>query len=116
MRETLVERITWCRHGVHTHFVGLLRADSEGIRLAGRDPASGIDLALSIPLAEIERVRVSASRDELLAGEPCVVLELVESEPILLRQVDVGPLRTHVLARRLGALTQASSRSPCSIA
>ncbi len=107
MRETLAEKIAWCRNGVRTYFVGALRAGDEGIHLTGRDPSSGIDLALSIPLAEVERVRVSSSGDELLAGEPCVVLELTESEPIFLRQVGVGPLQVHVLARRLGALTQA---------
>ena len=106
MRETL-ERIAWCRNGVRTHFVGALRAGEEGIRLTGRDPSSGIDVALSIPLAEVERVRVSASGNELVAGEPCVVLELGDSESILIRQVGAGPLQVHVLARRLGALTKA---------
>jgi hypothetical protein len=106
MRETLAEKIAWCRHGVRTYFVGALRAGDEGIRLTGRDPSSGIDVALSIPLAEVEHVRVSASDDELLAGEPCVVLELADSEPIFIRQVGVGAFQVHVLARRLGALTQ----------
>lgn len=109
MRETLVEKIAWCRHGVRTYFVGALRAGDEGIRLTGRDPSSGIDVALSIPLAEVERVRVSASGDELLAGEPCVVLELADSEPIFIRQVGVGAFQVHLLARRLGALTEAPS-------
>ncbi len=109
MRETLAERIAWCRHGVLTYFVGSLRAGDEGIRLTGRDPSSGIDVALSIPLAEVECVRVSASRNELLAGEPCVVLELAGSESIFIRQVGVGPLQVQVLARRLGALTKAPS-------
>jgi hypothetical protein len=109
MRETLAEKVAWCRYGVHTYFVGALRAGDEGIRLTGRDPASGIDLALSIPLAEVERVRVSSFRHELVAGEPCVVLELADSESIFIRQVGVGPLQAHVLARRLGALTQAPS-------
>jgi hypothetical protein len=109
MRETFAEKIAWWRHGVRTYFVGVLRAGDEGIRLTGRDPVSGIEVALSIPLAEVERVRVSACGGELLAGEPCVVLELAESEPIFLRQVGVGPLQVHVLARRLGALTQAPS-------
>lgn len=105
----LAEKIAWCRHGVRTYFVGALRAGDEGIRLTGRDPTSGIDVALSIPLAEVECVRVSASREELLAGEPCVVLELAESEPIFIRQVGAGPLRVHVLARRLDALSRAPS-------
>jgi len=94
---------------VRTYFVGALRAGDEGIRLTGRDPSSGIDVALSIPLSEVECVRVSASGDELLAGEPCVVLELADSEPIFIRQVGVGACQVHVLARRLGALTEAPS-------
>jgi hypothetical protein len=109
MRETLVEKIAWCRNGGGTYFVGALRAGDEGIRLTGRDPSSGIDVALSIPLAEVECVRVSTSRKELLAREPCVVLELADSEPILVRQVGACPVQVHVLAWRLGALTEAPS-------
>jgi hypothetical protein len=108
MMKTLIEKIAWCRHGVRTYFVGALRACDEGIRLTGRDTSSGIDVSLSIPLAEVERVRVSAS-DELLAGEPCVVLDLAGSEPIFLRQIGVSPLHVDLLARRLGALTNAPS-------
>jgi hypothetical protein len=108
MRETFAERIAWCRHGVRRHFVGTLRADREGIRLTGRDPASGVDVALSIPLIEVERVRVSETDDECLAGERCVVLELAGSDSIFLREVGVGPLHVHLLARRLGASTHAS--------
>jgi hypothetical protein len=109
MRETLAEKVAWCRQGVRTYFVGALRAGDEGIRLTGRDPTSGIDVALSIPLAEVEHVHLSASRNELLAGEPCVVLELADSESIFIRQVGVGSLQAHVLTRRLGALTKAPS-------
>jgi hypothetical protein len=52
-------------------------------------------------------VRVSKTGDELLAGERCVVLELAESEAIFLREIGVGPLHIHLVARRLGALIHA---------
>lgn len=105
MKDFLAEKIAWRRRGVRRHYVGTLRASEGGIRLTGRDPASGVEVALSIPLAELERVHVSGPGDELLAGERCVVLELAESEAIFLREVGVGPLHVHVLARRLASLT-----------
>jgi hypothetical protein len=107
MRETLGEKIAWRRQGVRSPYVGTLSAGEEGIRLTGRDPVSGIDVTLSIPLSEVEDVRVTGPGDELLAGERCVVLELADSEAIFLREVGVGPLHVHVLARSLGALTHA---------
>jgi hypothetical protein len=108
MRETLVKKVAWHRNGVPRNFVGSLRAGDEGIRLSGRDPASGVAVALSIPPDEVGRVRVSASGEEV-AGEPCVVLELAESEAIFLREVGVGPNQVTLLARRLGALARAST-------
>lgn len=107
MREDLAEKIAWRRRGVRRPYVGLLSAGDEGIRLSGRDPVSGVKVALSIPLAEVEKVRVAGPGDDLVAGERCVVLELVDSEAIFLREVGVGPLHIHVLARALGALTHA---------
>jgi hypothetical protein len=107
MRETLAEKIAWRRQGIPRQYVGTLAAGDEGIRLTGRDPVSGVDVALSIPLSEVEDVHVAGPGDELLAGERCVVLELAESEAIFLREVGVGPLHVHVLARSLGALTHA---------
>jgi hypothetical protein len=107
MRETLANKIAWRRSGVRRHYIGRLDAGDEGIRLTGCDPVSGVEVALSIPLSEIEDVRVAGPGDELLAGERCVVLELAESEPIVLREVGVGPLHAHVLARSLCALTHA---------
>ncbi len=111
-KEVLAEKIAWRRRCVNRHYVGALWAGEEGIRLTGRDPSSGVEVALSIPLEEIERVRVSGPGDELLAGERCVVLELAVSEAIFLREVGVGPLHVHVLARKLSALTQRSELSP----
>jgi hypothetical protein len=107
MGKPLAEKIAWRRQGVRRHYVGTLTAGSEGIRLTGSDPVSGVEVVLSIPLSELENVRVARPDEELLAGERCVVLELAESEPIFLREVGTGPLHVHVLARSLGALTHA---------
>jgi hypothetical protein len=103
IENTLIEKIAWSRRGVHNDFVGSLRAGDDGIRLTGRDPRSGLDVALSIPPEEVERVRV-ASADHELAGDLYVVVELAGAEPILLRRVGAGPVQAEVLARKLGAL------------
>ena len=107
MREPLAKKIAWRRRGVRRPYVGTLRVDDTVITLSGRDPVSGVEVVLSIPLTEVENVRVAGPGDELLAGERCIVLELEESEAIFLREVGVGPLHIHLLARRLGALTHA---------
>ena len=107
MSETLVEKVVWRRSGVLRNFVGSLRVGDAGIRLSGRDPASGVEVALSIPPGEVSNVRVSATGEEV-EGQQCIVLELVESEAIFLREVGVGPLNVQLLARRLAALTHAS--------
>jgi hypothetical protein len=107
MKETLAQKVAWRRQGVRNPYVGTLSAGDEGIQLTGRDPVSGVDVTLSIPLTEVEDVRVTGPGDELLAGERCVVLELAESEAIFVREVGVGPLHVHVLARSLGALAHA---------
>jgi hypothetical protein len=103
--ETLVEKISWRRGGVRNDFVGSLRAGDEGIRLTGRDPQSGIDVALSIPPEEVADVHVSPSAGDP-PGDLYVVLELDDAEPIYLRQVGAGPLHAQLLARKLGALAR----------
>jgi hypothetical protein len=105
MRKSLAERVVWRRQGVRHHHVGMLSAGEEAIRLTGRDALSGVEVALSIPLGEINDVRVGGSGDERIAGERCVVLELAGSEAIFLRELGGGPLHVQVLARSLGALT-----------
>ncbi len=101
------EKIAWRRRNVHRSYVGALCAGAEGIRLTGRDPLTGIDVTLSIPLAEVNHVELSEAGDELLAGDRCVVLDLADSEPILLRPAGRGSFHTQLLARSLGALTHA---------
>lgn len=99
-----MQRVTWRRRGLLRQYLGDLVAGDSGIRLTGRDSVSGLHVTLSIPRAEVEDVHVSRSPDEALAGEQAVVLELAESDPILLREVGAGPLHLHALARRLTAI------------
>jgi hypothetical protein len=101
--ETLIEKIAWSRRGVDNDFVGSLCAGDDGIRLTGRDPRSGLDVALSIPPGEVEQVHV-APADHELAGDLYVVVELTGAEPILLRRVGAGPVQAEVLAQKLGSL------------
>lgn len=108
MRDGITQKVAWRRRGVRRPYVGTLDADEGGIRLSGRDPVSGVEVTLSIPLAEVQSVHVARPGEELLAGERCVVLDLAESEAIFLREVGQGSLHIHVLARTLGALTHAS--------
>jgi hypothetical protein len=102
--EEIDERIAWRRRGVHRAYLGALSAGSEGIRLTGRDPLTGIDVALSIPLAEVEHVDVTDAGDEILSDDRCVVLDLAESEAIVLRPVESSLVHIQQLARSLGAL------------
>jgi hypothetical protein len=103
--DTLSERIVWSRRGALCDFVGSLRAGDDGIRLTGRDPRSGLAVALSIPPGEVEQVHV-APADGDPGGDTNVVVELAGAEPILLRRLGAGPIQAEMLARKLGALFQ----------
>ncbi len=102
MKEPLARKITWRRRGVRRAYVGTIAAGPDGIYLTGRDPLNGIEVSLSIPLDEIERVDVGD--DEFLAGARSVVIELGESQAIFLSEPGRGPANVHLLARHLGAL------------
>jgi hypothetical protein len=104
MAENLVNRIAWRRRGFRRKYVGTLAVDESSIRLSGRDRSGGVDVALTIPLVQLEGVHVSRSQDEALGGERSVVLELAESDPILIQEVGAGSLNVHALARRLAAM------------
>ena len=97
--ETVVEQIAWRRRGGRNDFVGSLRAGDDGIRLTGRDSESGLDVALSIPQNEVERVHVGGGN-----ADSFVVVELARAEPILVRRVGPGSVQPQLLARRLRAL------------
>jgi hypothetical protein len=107
MDDLSAQRITWRRSGVRRPYVGTLSASTDGIVLTGRDSVSGFEVMLSIPLEEVEEVRASRSVDEQLGGECSVVLQLAESDSILLRGLGIGSSRVHALVRRLDALTAA---------
>ncbi len=104
MNEVLAEKVAWRRRNVRDHYVGRLAAGGGAVRLVGREPGAGIEVALTIPFQEIDDVRLSESLDETLAGEACVVVEPVHSAPILVREVGTGQLHTAELAARLKAL------------
>jgi hypothetical protein len=107
MDELSAYRVIWGRRGVPRNYIGSLRASSLGIRLWGRDPGTGLEVTLSIPRCEVERVHVAETPDDEVAGEPGVVVELVDSAPILLREVGLGSLHAVSLTRRLlAAVTQ----------
>src|SRR4051812_48797087 len=88
----------WRRQNATHHYVGSVWGSPDGLRLAGREPSTGIHVTLAVPAEEIEGIRLSSDSDERLAGERCVILELVDTIPILVREIGVGPLEPDELA------------------
>ncbi|MGE5274036.1 MAG: hypothetical protein ACM3QU_09815 [Verrucomicrobiota bacterium] len=108
MSETNGVKIAWRRGERGPVYVGSVSRAGGTIRLTGRDPILGIDVALSIPAGEIEYIGVAEAAVGSIDAGPVVVLDLPESEPIHLRPVGGGSsLDVHLLARALGALTLA---------
>ena len=70
----LIDKIAWRRRGSSIDYFGSLRVGDDGIQLTGREPSSGIEVALSIPPGELADVHVSVS--ERAARDLVVVLEL----------------------------------------
>jgi hypothetical protein len=60
-----------------------------------------------VPLGEIDYVGVSEPGEGSDRAGPCVIVDLADSEPIYLRPLGSSPLHVHLLARALGALTDA---------
>ena len=75
------------------------------VRLAGDEQDTGIHAVLSVPGSAIECVRVSRTPDEHIVGEPAVVIELSDDDPIYLRPITTGALRLDELARRLSSMS-----------
>jgi hypothetical protein len=94
-------RVAWRREHALSHYVGYVTVTEDGVRLAGREHATGIDIALSIPYNAIHEVRVGRVTGEEVVGERSVVLELREDEPIFVRPLCTGPLDLDGFARRL---------------
>lgn len=110
MSEAVATRVAWRRRHTPHHYVGTLATTDAGFRLDGREPATGIELSLSIPFSEIEEVRASDGSVDLLAGEPAVVLQLAGSEPVLVGEVGQRPQKAQELARKLGRLLEQTGR------
>jgi hypothetical protein len=104
MNETVASRVAWHRRGRGPTYVGAVSHGPDRVRLTGRDPQSGIEIALSIPVVGIEHVGVEEPPDGSLHGERCVVLDLADAEAIYLRPLGDAPLHVNLLARALGAL------------
>ncbi len=92
--------VTWRRRN-GPEYVGAVELVERYVRFVGRDPESGIDVSLSIPVEQIEAVRSS--------GADGVVLELTESREIYVRGLGDDPAVPASLAPLL-------SRSPWSSA
>jgi hypothetical protein len=59
MRESFTDKVAWRRRGVRRPYVGTLEVSEGGITLSGRDPVSGVEVVLSIPMTEVEDVHVA---------------------------------------------------------
>jgi hypothetical protein len=92
--------VTWRRRN-GPEYVGAVEVVERYVRLVGRDPESGIDVSLSIPVEQIETVR--------RCDDDGVVLELTESQAIYVRGFGGDP----AVPASLGPLL---SRSPWSSA
>lgn len=108
MNEALESRVAWRRRHTPHHYVGTLAATDVGLRLDGREAATGIELSLSIPFSEIEEV--AESNGDRVAGEPAVVLRLAGSEPVLLQGVGPAAPLAADLARTLEGLREQARR------
>jgi hypothetical protein len=102
MSETVSRKIAWRRGRLGPTYVGTVSRSADTIRLTGRDPNLGIDVALSIPVEEIEHVTFEEAAVGSIDGGSFVVLDLSGSEPIHLRPVGGSSLDVHLLARAMG--------------
>jgi hypothetical protein len=94
-------RVTWRRQHASQHYVGYVTVTDGGVRLAGREHTTGIDVSLSIPHDAISTVRLAGNPDEEVVGERSVVLELRDDQPIYVRPLGTEPLDLDGFARRL---------------
>lgn len=107
------QRVAWRRLGMSRDYVGTLWLGEDGVRLVGREPESGIELALAIPFDEIEAVRVPPAGEERLGGDESVVLDLAGSGSLVLREISGGPSgRGKLVARLTRGLARADAARP----
>jgi len=93
-------QVAWRRQHAQRHYVGYVTVTEHGVRLAGREQATGIDVSLSIPHTAIRQVHVGSTSAETVAGEPTVVLELCDEEPIYVRPLGDGTPDLDSFARK----------------
>jgi hypothetical protein len=96
-----VRQATWRREGAATAYAGYVAVTADAVRLQGSGAATGIDVALRIPHAAIERVRVEGD---------AVVLELSDGAP--LRVVPAGRGAAALAGRLVRASRPTGARAP----
>ena len=98
-----LRKVAWRGPRARDEYVGYLALTDEAVRLSGRDEATGVEVALSIPHEALRRVRSS--------GET-IVLELVDGE-IVLEPVG-SPVEVERFVHRLAAAIEAPTGSASS--
>jgi hypothetical protein len=98
-------RVVWRRRHATRHYVGYVLVTDNLVRLAGNEQDTAIHAVLSIPPTAIARVRVGRDPHEYIVGEPAVVIELTDDDPIYLRPITTGALGLDELARKLNSMT-----------
>jgi hypothetical protein len=104
-------RVAWRRQHASRHYVGYVLVADDAVRLAGDEQDTGIYAVLSIPHEAILEVRVGRHPDEEPVGEPAVIIELADEDPIYLRPIGAEPLTLDALARKLGSQSLSRPRS-----
>jgi len=98
-------RVVWRRRHATRHYVGYVLVTDDIVRLAGDEQETAIHAVLSIPGTAIAGVRVARTPAEHIVGEPAVVIELTDDDPIYLRPITTGALKLDELARRLSSVS-----------
>ena len=104
-------RVVWRRRHASRHYVGYVLVTDDLVRLAGDEQDTAIHTVLSIPPTAVVGVRVGHAPDEYIVGEPAVVIELADDDPIYLRPITTGALGLDVLAHKLSSVTRRETRA-----
>jgi hypothetical protein len=98
-------RVVWRRRHASRHYIGYVLVTDDIVRLAGDEQDTAIHAVLSIPGASLAGVHVGRTPDEHIVGEPAVVIELTDDDPIYLRPITTGALKLEELARKLSSVS-----------